>query len=121
MTGAERVGSMMGSRNARTGIRSNNRISGRALGMTGRQVLIVVCMVFLFMGSGIGYAWFNFERTQIGYDLSQLQKEEMRQAEINKKLRLELALAKSPRRIEEVAIGRLGLAQPTAKQVVVLP
>ena len=34
-------------------------------------------MLFFFMGSGISYVWSNFEKTQIGYDLSQLKKEEM--------------------------------------------
>ncbi len=89
--------------------------------MTGRQILLIVFMMLLFMGSSIGYVWSNFERTQIGYDLSQLKKKEMQLTEINRKLRLELAIVKSPRRIEKVAKERLGLRQPSPDQIVVLP
>jgi cell division protein FtsL len=73
------------------------------------------------MGSGIGYVWSNFERTQIGYDLSQLQKEEMKLREINRKLRLELAMLKSPQNLEALATKKLGLKQPSAEQIVTLP
>jgi cell division protein FtsL len=78
-------------------------------------------MLFLFMGSGIGYVWSNFERTQIGYDLSQLKKEEMALKEINRKLKLELATLKSPQYLETIATKKLGLRQPTLEQIIVLP
>lgn len=78
-------------------------------------------MLFMFMGTGIGYVWSNFERTQIGYDLSQLKKEEMRLVEINQKLRLELAILKSPQNLEAVATRSLGLRHPSPGQIIVLP
>jgi len=73
------------------------------------------------MGSGISYVWSNFEKTQIGYDLSQLKKEEMRFQEINRKLRLELALLKSPQNLASKAVKDLGLRQPNPEQIVMLP
>jgi hypothetical protein len=34
-------------------------------------------MLVLFMGSGIGYVWSNYEGTQIGFDVSRLQQDEL--------------------------------------------
>jgi cell division protein FtsL len=113
---------MVGSRNARNGVRTNRARSGKSgFRLTGRQIPLIIAMLFLFMGSSIGYVWSNFERTQLGYDLSQLKKEEMHQREINRKLRVELAILKSPERLESVAVKQLGLSQPRPEQIVPLP
>ena len=68
--------------------------------MSPKQIFLVVSMLVIFMGSSIGYVWSNFERTQLGYGLSQLKREEMKLRETNRKLRLELAILKSPRNLE---------------------
>ncbi|RLC25908.1 MAG: hypothetical protein DRH56_05255 [Deltaproteobacteria bacterium] len=122
MTRPENVIRMVNSRNAKTGVRvKNSRARRRTFHITRRQVFLVIALLFLFMGTGIGYVWSNFERTQIGYDLSQLRREEMRQKEINRKLRLELALLKSPQKLESIAVRRLGLRQPSSEQIIILP
>lgn len=122
MTRPERVSNMVRSRNAKTGVRIKNyRIKKRRLNMKSKQALLIIFMLFLFMGSSIGYVWSNFERTQIGYDLSQLKKEEMRLRETNRKLHLELAILKSPQNLETLAIEKLGLKQPSPEQIIVLP
>jgi len=122
MTRPEKLSSMMTSRNARTGVRLKNcRLKEPRFNVTRRQVVLIVLMLFCFMGTGIGYVWSNFERTQIGYDISQLKKEEMRLKEINRKLRLELALLRSPQRLETKAVNELGLRQPTPEQIVTMP
>jgi hypothetical protein len=77
-------------------------------------------MLVLFMGSGIGYVWSNFEGTQIGYDLSRLQQEKLRLQELNRKLTLELATLKSPQHLEMTARG-LGLREAVPGQIIVLP
>jgi cell division protein FtsL len=108
-------------RNASTGIRvRNTKIRKGRLHFTPRQILAATFMLFLFMGSGIGYVWSNFEGTQIGYDLSRLKHEELRLKDLNKKLRLELATLRSPQYLEE-ASRSLGLKAPSPKQIVVLP
>ena len=122
MTRPEVVSKMVKSRNAKSGVRVKNcRVKRRIFHMTRRQVFLVIFMLFLFMGSSIGYVWSNFERTQIGYDLSQLKKEEMRLREINRKLRLDLAIQKSTKNLEAIAIQTLGLRQPSPEQIIVLP
>jgi len=112
----------MTSRNAKTGVRlRNSRLKKRRFHVTQKQVFLILLLLFIFMGTGIGYVWSNFERTQIGYDVSQLKKEEMRLMEINRKLRLELALLRSPQNLESKAVKELGLRQPAPEQIVMVP
>jgi len=121
MTGPESVSRMMRSRNAGTGVRVNNRTRKKRLNLTRRQVFLVVVMLFMFMGSSIGYVWSNFERTRIGYNLSELKQKELELREMNRRLRLELAFLKSPQRLETVAREELGLREPSPEDLVILP
>lgn len=108
-------------RNAQTGIRVVNARSRKSGSyFTSRQVFLIAIMLFLFMGSGIGYVWSNFEGTQIGYDLSRLQQEEIKLKELNRKLKVELATLKAPQYLEKAA-RRLGLRDALPEQIVVLP
>ncbi len=87
--------------------------------MTRKQILLVFVMLFLLMGSGISHVWSSFEVTQKGYDISQLKNEEIRLMDINRKLRLESAILKSPQKLESLA-NKLGLKQPSPEQIIVL-
>ncbi len=111
---------MVGCRNGGTGIRIKNTRSKRRVLFTRKQVFLVFLLLVIFMGSGIGYVWSNFETTQIGYDLSELKQEEMKQREINRKLRLELATLTSSTRLESLATQQFELIQPTPEQIIVL-
>ncbi len=118
----DRVAVMIRTRNMRTGVRvSNVRVSRRRFKLTAGQVFLVFLLLLVFMGSGIGFVWSNFESTQMGYDLTQLKEKERRLKEINKKLKLELAYLKSPQNLERVALKKLGLSQPEPRQIIVLP
>ncbi|MCF8127075.1 MAG: cell division protein FtsL [Deltaproteobacteria bacterium] len=122
MTRPDSLSKMMNSRNATSGVRMNNaKAKPSRFHVSRRQVVITLMMLICFMGTGIGYVWSNFERTQIGYNLSQLQKEEMRLSEINQKLKLELATLKSPQNLEHLAIQKLGLGPPKPEQIILLP
>jgi cell division protein FtsL len=122
MATQNRVSCMMMSRNCQTGIRIHNLPrKGNRFRLTPRQVPLIIGLLIAFMGSGIGYVWSNHEKTQIGYDIAQLKKEEMRLLETNRKLRLEMAFLKSPANLEAHAVKRFGLRQPTPDQIVVLP
>ena len=110
-----------GRRNAKTGIRIQNaKVKKSRLHITPRQVCLITLLLFIFMGSSIGYVWSTLEGTQIGYDLSRLREEEQRLNVLNQKLRVELATLKSPRYLEEAA-HRLGLRQALPEQIVILP
>jgi len=122
MTRPDSLSKMVSSRNATSGVRMTNaKAKTSRFHVTRRQVVITLMMLICFMVTGIGYVWSNFERTQIGYDLSQLQKEEMRLSEINQKLKLELATLKSPQNLEHLATQKLGLSPPKPEQIIVLP
>lgn len=110
-----------GRRNVKTGIRVRNakKRPGR-FRLTRQHIFLVVVMLFVLMGSGIGYVWSNYKGTRIGYDLSRLQKDEMRLRELNQKLRLELATFRSPQYLEAAA-RRLGLRDAQPQQIVILP
>ena len=113
---------MKGARNASTGIRiRNTKCKEQKFNLTRKQVFLTIIMLFLFMGSSIGYVWSNFEKTQMGYTLSDLKREEMRLEANNSKLRLELAFLKSPQNLEPRAIKTLGLRPPSAGQIITLP
>ncbi|MFC1883764.1 cell division protein FtsL [Thermodesulfobacteriota bacterium] len=122
MAKSKGVSRVVKSTNSKSGIRIKNyRKKKNNTRITGRQLFMVVLMLLLFMGSGIGYVWSNYEQTQIGYDLSELKKEEMRLMEMNRKLRVEIAMRKSTFNLEEIAVEKFGLKQPTIDQVIVLP
>ena len=122
MTRPDSLSKMMNSRNAASGVRmANEKSKTSKFHVTRRQVVVTLMMLICFMGTGIGYVWSNFERTQIGYDHSQLKKEEMRLEEINQKLKLELATLKSPQNLERLAIQKLGLGSPKPEQIILLP
>ena len=70
---------------------------------------MISILLILFMGSGIGYVWSNFEGTQIGFDLSRLQQEE-----------LDLATLTSPQSLEDSARA-LGLRDALPEQIIILP
>jgi cell division protein FtsL len=109
-------------RNARTGIRiKNSRTKKKSrFYFTHRQIILITFMFFIFLGSGISYVWSNFEETQIGFNLSRLQQQELKLKEFNQKLKLELATLKSPQSLEEAA-RRLGLKEALPEQIIILP
>ncbi len=103
-----------------TGVRIHNaRKKERELRLTSRQIVLITVLFLLFMGSGIGYVWSNFEGTQIGYDLSRLQKREMELMELHRKLKLELAFLTSPQYLEEAA-RKAGLRPAEPDQVILI-
>ena len=108
-------------RNTRTGIKINNsRVKGNRFYLTSRQIILIAFLLVLFMSSGISYVWSNYEGTQIGFDLSRLQRDERALLELNMKLKVELATLKSPRNLE-VAARSLGLKDVSPEQIITLP
>ena len=87
--------------------------------MTRKQILLITFMLILLMGSSISHVWSNFEMTQRGYDISQLKNEERKLMDISRKLKLDLAILKSPQTLEARA-KKMGLRQPFPEQIIVL-
>ncbi len=120
MTRPERISKMMGARNTRSGVRvKNTRVKNKRVPMSPKQLLLIISILFIIMGSSISHVWSNFEMTQKGYDISELKNEEIKKMDQNRKLRLELAILKSPQNLETQA-KKLGLRQPFPEQIIVL-
>ena len=105
-----------------THIKHSKKTKKRAVfsNFNSRQILTAILLFVVFMGTSIGYVWSNFEYTQIGYNLSQLQQEELRLLEVNRKLKLELAMLRAPQNIEPKAVNELYMKPPTPDQIIVL-
>ena len=97
----------------------NSKVKKKRFYLTNRQILLIALLLLAFMGSSIGYVWSNYEGTQIGFDLSRLQKDERALLELNKKLKVELATLKSPQNLEREARS-LGLKDASPEQIIFL-
>jgi len=112
---------IQGKRNIRTGIKiDNRRARGGRIYLSHRQIILTITMLLIFMGSAIGYVRTNYEGTQIGFDLSKLQQEELTLKEVNRKLKVELATYKSPEYLEKAAKA-LGLKEASSDQIILVP
>ncbi len=74
----------------------------------------VLVLVLLFS------AWQHLELVLHGYRMQQMQQERAAEEEINRHLRLEIETLRAPRRIEGIAIEKLGMVAPTRDQAIVI-
>jgi cell division protein FtsL len=68
----------------------------------------------------LGWAWQQFELLQHGYRLAAMQREQAAETETARHLRLEIETLKSPKRIEDIATGQLGLIAPNHGESLVI-
>jgi cell division protein FtsL len=80
--------------------------------MLGLASLLVMALLF--------WTWQHFELIRHGYKLEELQRQMAVEDDTARHLRLEIETLKSPRRIETIARGRLGLVTPTRADAVVI-
>lgn len=62
----------------------------------------------------------HFEFLQHGYEIEELQRQRAAEEETARHLRLEIETLKSPKRIEELATGRLHLVTPSREEAIVI-
>ena len=74
----------------------------------------VLVVVLLFS------AWQTFELVRHGYEIQRLERDRASEEEVNRHLRLEIETLRSPKRIEEMAIRDLKLANPGRDQAIVI-
>ncbi|TFG93752.1 MAG: cell division protein FtsL [Syntrophobacterales bacterium] len=80
--------------------------------------LIVVAL--LFMVTALIYVWFRISITNIDYRIAGEMHRGDTLLEENRKLKVEIATLKSPRRIESIARDKLGMRYPERDQVIFL-
>ncbi len=71
-------------------------------------VVMVLCLF---------YIWSRVEVLKMGYDIGELQKEQKELKEQSQKLKLEISVLQSPKRIETLATQKLDMVWPSADQV----
>ncbi len=86
-----------------------------------RNVFFPVLLSCLLVALALLLVWQRLRVVQLGYVLSTASKLERRLEQENRELRLELATLTARERVETMARKRLGLRDPHAKQVVLLP
>lgn len=80
------------------------------------------CVRLMLLGSFVAlclllYAWQHFQTIQYRYQLEALRGERTQAAEMNQRLKLEVASLLSPDRVNAIARRQLGLAVPAPGQV----
>ena len=84
-----------------------------------RRGAVVVKLLAMVVVSGlaISHVWTRLKAIEYGYKISKAAKRRARLLELNRRLRIEVALLKSPARITRIATEELGLRPPTPEQI----
>jgi cell division protein FtsL len=93
---------------AKATVRSTHRIS------------FIICFLLFLIGGSLFYVWSRIQVIQLGYEISNVLREERTLTEAGKRLRLEIATLKSYTRIERLAVEELRMAKPKPDQVIVI-
>jgi hypothetical protein len=85
----------------------------------GRWALVWLAIMLVFIAELFAYTWCRVQSIRVGYAIAAENRRHQQQSMIRKKLTVEIAHMKSPKRID--ALGRkLGLVTPSTRQIVVL-
>lgn len=81
-----------------------------------KSVGIAAFLVVVLLGS----AWQHFELLRHGYQVEELQRQRAAEEETGRRLRLEVATLRSPKRIEALATEQLHLVAPSSAEAIVI-
>ncbi len=85
----------------------------------GNLTVIWLAIMLVFIAELFAYTWCRVQSIRVGYAIAAENRRYQQQSMIRKKLTVELAHMRSPKRIE--TLGRqLGLATPSTQQIVVM-
>ena len=82
-----------------------------------RECCRQVALGAVLAGVALLYAWQHFQCIQLRYQLEELKSERAQAAELNLRLKLEVAGLRSPMRIDAIARRQLGLSVPVPGQI----
>jgi cell division protein FtsL len=81
-----------------------------------KSVGIAAFLVVVLLGS----AWQHFELLRHGYQVEELRRQRAAEEETGRRLRLEVATLRSPKRIEALATEQLHLVAPSSAEAIVI-
>lgn len=94
-----------------------SKSSARSTG--GSLAVIWLAIMLVFIAELFAYTWCRVQSIRVGYAIAAENRQHQHQSMIRKKLTVELAHMKSPKRID--VLGRqLGLVTPSTRQIVVM-
>jgi hypothetical protein len=85
-----------------------------------REFMRTVCLTGSIVAMLLFWACQHFEIVTSGYALSQLRQQEAAEAELNRKLRLELETLQAPQRLERRAVDELHMVAPGSAHTLIL-
>lgn len=85
-----------------------------------KPIFFFILFLLFLIGGSLFYVWSRIQVIQYGYEISKALKEERNLQELNKRLRLEVAMLKSYERIERVATEELRMVKPKPDQVIII-
>ncbi|MGA2463977.1 MAG: cell division protein FtsL [Thermodesulfobacteriota bacterium] len=92
----------------------------KTMSRSANRILLFLVLLLFLIGGSLFYVWSRIQVIQLGYEISNALKEERALAELNKRLRLEIATLKSYTRIEKFAVEELRMTKPKPDQVIVI-
>lgn len=102
------------------GERIKEEVRPQAKGVDRNLLFLAIIIAFLVISCSLFYVWAHHQIISLGYEISRVSQEEERLIEENKKLRLELAMLKSPDRLEKKALQELGFVTPQNGQIIIV-
>lgn len=95
-------------------------VKQKAKGVNRNLLFFAIIIVFLGISCSLFYVWAHHQIISLGYEISRVSQQEQELTEENKKLRLELAMLKSPERLEKKALQELGFVNPQNGQIIIV-
>ena len=86
-----------------------------------RLIAAYLSLMAVFIALMLFSAWCRDQSRKIDADIIKQTQKAEQLAEMQDRLKIELARLKSPRRISKIARNRLGLITPTPEQTIMLP
>ncbi len=86
-----------------------------------KMLAVFLSLLCVFIAELLFYTWVRVQCVRVGYEISTLNKEQVRLNELQANLKVELARLKAPQRITKIAQEKLGLTLPAPRQMMVMP
>ena len=84
-----------------------------------RRAVVVIMMVamVLIAAAAVSHVWTRLRAIEYGYKISKATRRNAKLVEVNRRLRIEVALLKNPARIGRMATDELGMQHPQPEQI----
>lgn len=89
-----------------------------AIAPSRRGIVVVLLLVTaVITAATTSQVWTHLRAIDLGYKISRASKKNAELLEINRRLRIEVALLKSPARVARIAREELGMSEPRPEQI----